>query len=240
MTTDFDSTHEYDPSQDAEWLDLPDVSVTIAPSEKSLEDWICAFPSWCEGLSFRKIIDRQVRVPSGIIDVLALGSGIQWDDSWSPDVSTLYVVELKKGTITHSTVTQCLRYMTDIKKTLQYVIMDIVKPNPLAYFSPPDCVLESAHIYPEIMGVVVGYDVEDENVIHACHAANIVPVTYEYSRVYGHDYFEVCPVWNTDKWETYVKLSKGKIGNVLTEIVLHRDEHFRGWVAQRLEDWGVE
>ena len=74
-------------------------------SEKELEDWICANPEralW-DGA---KIIDRQVKLRHGILDVLAY------------DGRTL-VIELKAGPIKEAHIGQVLRYKHDVSMELQ-------------------------------------------------------------------------------------------------------------------------
>lgn len=74
-------------------------------SEKQLEDFVCRRPEYMlwEGV---EIIDRQVQLPHGILDVLAF------------DGRTL-VIELKARTIKEKDVGQVLRYTYDVRTEIE-------------------------------------------------------------------------------------------------------------------------
>jgi hypothetical protein len=83
-------------------------------SEKELEDLFCARPPqlalWTPADRPLYIIDRQVALPHGILDVLA------WD-------GLLYVIELKCGAILEKHIGQVLRYTADVRNGLAWAAL---------------------------------------------------------------------------------------------------------------------
>lgn len=71
--------------------------MSIAPSERHLEDWIVAHNPFN-----LKLIDRQLAVPSGVIDLL-----------YANEHGALVIMELKKGRIDDHAVGQMARYAAD-------------------------------------------------------------------------------------------------------------------------------
>lgn len=73
--------------------------------ERELEDWICQNPVTAFGLG-TQIIDRQVVLPNGVLDVLA------WD--WR-----ILAIELKVRRLAVADVSQVLRYVGDLADILR-------------------------------------------------------------------------------------------------------------------------
>lgn len=87
-------------------------------SEKDIEDYLWENPQCITiGSSFHipYWLGRQVKVPSGIIDLL----GLAYCDE--RDIQQLVVVELKKDKITPCALTQVCRYTVDIEKAMYKV-----------------------------------------------------------------------------------------------------------------------
>lgn len=125
--------------------------------EKELEDWICANPSF--SLGGIEIVDRQVHLPNGILDILAFRNNI-------------FIVELKARTITEKDIGQVLRYMLDIKSAYLSIAINRapswLNPNP-SYLSseyPPTYETEDQYwlAYDYWAKADVGDDAE--NVMH--------------------------------------------------------------------------
>lgn len=80
-------------------------------SERQLEDYVCKYPSACINPGFErfpvKIIQRQVRLNHGILDILAR------------DTYSTLVVELKARALQESDIGQVLRYTFDVTTELQ-------------------------------------------------------------------------------------------------------------------------
>lgn len=78
-------------------------------SEKELEDWFYKNPeALYDGL---EIIDRQVVLSSGRLDLLAYNQGV-------------FIIELKAGQILRQHIEQILRYKRDITAVLTHVCLD--------------------------------------------------------------------------------------------------------------------
>ena len=79
--------------------------ITIQADEKDIEDILSARMKRHLGLKF---LQRQVRTPAGIIDMLARGE----------EKNVYYVIELKKGEINPYTLVQALRYTMYLNSNL--------------------------------------------------------------------------------------------------------------------------
>lgn len=169
---------------------------TIAPTEKHLEDWICAnfyrfgglveqeiVPEYArEGCYcpddtyyvdtfFSHLIARQLSLPAGRPDLLAYRFG------------QVAAIEMKKGAITYDVIGQCLRYVHDLKQIFSWVFYDTFSdPDSDAYvYRKPQKIDLDHYIDDEIFGVVVGHSIQDKNIPLVCAASGIMCVTYEFT-----------------------------------------------------------
>lgn len=141
--------------------------MSIAPSEKHLEDWIVDTGYFT--LPQAKIL-RQYQLPSGIIDLIYLdGNGLQ-------------LIELKKGRIDSKALMQTARYLRDLNG-ISKTALDLVRP-PLDRY---------AQIYdPKLTTTLIGYGVKEDNLLIAAQAIGIDIVSYEYdSNQDSYEFFDV-------------------------------------------------
>lgn len=142
-----------------------------APSEKHLEDWILANPielGWMEVPDYvlpdgvmldYEPLGRQVKVPSGVIDILAFS----WD--------SIYIIELKKGEIGVSAFFQLLRYMRDVSNLWETMITAMPYPD------FPD---GNQYTQPKVCGILIGNNIPDKDFLIAADAAKVMVATYDF------------------------------------------------------------
>lgn len=151
---------------------------TLAQSEKHLEDWIVAnqdrialghYPANADPPAENiritgRVIGRQVRLPSGRLDLLTA----QW--------GSLTVVELKKGTADSHTFAQVMRYMNDMKEIQQRVQFkrwndpDFSRIDYRPQFCEP----------PLVNGLIVCQGFADKRLQFSCMGNHITVIQYRY------------------------------------------------------------
>lgn len=148
-------------------------STTVAPSESHLEQWVIDNPLklgyMLPGFGFYNLIDQvfasQYKLPSGIVDVIGTSKP-----------GYMRVIELKKFEIDAKTVTQVLRYISDLEVVALMAIGDQYERGQISFeeykfLAPMHC----------ITGIVVGHAMSDRHLLAACNAANILAVAYRYT-----------------------------------------------------------
>lgn len=135
-----------------------------APSEKHLEEWVVE--NITHVVPHAAVLARQLRLPSGVLDVLAYAS----------QHNMLHVLELKKGLVDTRTVVQVLRYMNDLQGIYQEVVGTMFVMGVLDRREFDYTFEKKSHIG----GYVIGRDIESAHVLYACEAANIAALTYTY------------------------------------------------------------
>ena len=138
--------------------------MTLAPSEKHLEDWIVAnldtLPRvWMNEYGERRVLGQQVRLPFGVADIVA------YDDR------SFTVIELKRDNISAETFVQILRY-----KRQMSLIWDAQRCE-AGLFTPDNSVFNPRF---DIHCTVIGHSITDQVLadMFACH--HIYAYLYEY------------------------------------------------------------
>lgn len=202
----------------------------IAPSEKHLEDWIvdnsqlvreetgesCDY--WDGYTNFiHRIVNRQVRLPSGRADLIAITCGYT-DISVAP-------VEIKKGAIDSKTVAQCLRYMRDLREIfLRVRHPGIDSEIYTGYEYRPHGIAEQLLGYaPEIAGMVIGHSVSDNNLLVACEASGIAVLTYEFDGT-GYEFTSHSDANHIGNQDHYSNFAYGAVGDAIREVMKSRFE----------------
>ncbi len=187
-----------------------------APSEKHLEDWIVANPQdFATGFEVtfplvEKIVARQLRLPSGIPDLIALN-----DDQ-------LIVIELKRNLIDEAVLGQTLRYMADLKRiwihAWNYGLMRDGSEKYTYCLSQRQSLI-SGH-WGEIGALIVGHRIQKQSVVDAADGANISIVTYDYD---GSDYKfkDRWPSLEPERTEIFKEFSYGGVGEAM-RLIMHR------------------
>lgn len=88
-------------------------------SEKDIEDWLFANPRhviFGNDWMVDHWLGRQVKVPSGIVDLIGICSY-----PYGPDTVALVVVEVKKVEINSAAVAQVCRYAADVERVLSTI-----------------------------------------------------------------------------------------------------------------------
>lgn len=146
--------------------------MTQAPSEKHLEDWIVANPEkfapdeLVNVFCIERIIGRQYRLPSGILDILAINT-----------FGTLLAFELKQGAIDSKAYTQAMKYSNDlfnIWASVQGILavqMDNMNIDANVMNTPPS---QGFHV------VLVGSHIKKDNTQYVCYTEGISTVLYDY------------------------------------------------------------
>ncbi len=135
-----------------------------APTEKHLEDWIALHLNAVLPIG-SILLRRQLRLPSGIADMVAVNGRY------------LTVIELKKGVVDAACVVQALRYMCDLQGIYEQTLGDLFGDSSLTWdeFNRGNQFLNFC-----IQGVVIGSSFEDKHMPVICEAANISLMTYEH------------------------------------------------------------
>jgi hypothetical protein len=214
----------------------------IAPSEKHLEDWIVANPDkvyarlddpneyWDGTVDFiSRIVKRQCNLPSGRCDLIALATGMR-------DYS-LAAIELKRDALDTKTVAQCLRYIRDLKEIFLKVrypgLSNIPHAEPVLHYAKHDMCDNLLANNSEISGLIIGYDVPDENLLVACECADIQVLTYDYSE--GDYSFDLYGTGDyIARAEVYENFAYGAIGDAMRSVIKNRYE--REQFARRREE----
>ena len=191
-----------------------------APSEKHLEDWIVANPEktlpnfWYDGHDFHvplisTILRRQPNFSHGRPDIVFK----------SP--TAVCVMELKRGPIKADTVTQCLRYMYDLR--------DIGYSRHNQEWNVGKRELPIPEIQNRaVLGFVVGNSIPDSNLLLACELIEITPILYEYD---GENYtFKIRHRKHNLRDMTAFDWADGAVGDAFLDAMyeLRRREEQRG------------
>lgn len=155
-----------------------------APSERHLEDWIVANP---EKAMLETIVGRQIKLPSGIADLL-----ISQDD-------IAYIVELKKDTLNAKTLAQLLRYRHDMLKIWEMSVLVF-----------PDECRNPTNIETRLAGILIGHSVDEDTVI-AAHGAGVLTIRYEYTGD-GYMFYDIYPRFIQQS--VYAEYAHGHIGEL--------------------------
>lgn len=135
----------------------------IAPSEKHLEDWIVSREGNLTGAPCEyRIIGRQIRLNSGVADLLIQKDGVSW----------LY--ELKKECIDAKALAQILRYRSNLRMIFARVTKEFnLTDDDRRFFLEND-----------LQSTLIGHSVEPYIAVAAA-AANVSVHLYEYDGL-GH------------------------------------------------------
>lgn len=189
-----------------------------APTERHLEDWIVAnselfAEDYGEDELFpyvEKIVGRQVRLPSGIADLMG-AAGDQFA-----------VVELKAGSIDETCVGQVLRYMGDLKHLWMSSYLDA--PENVQHLHQywryeGGGILNSD--FPEIKGIIVGHSVKNYSIVTPAHWNGIEIVTYDLTDD-GYIFERVLPDISQERCDIMHEFSYGIIGETMREVMRYR------------------
>jgi hypothetical protein len=219
----------------------PEPQLTIAPSEKHLEDWIIANPkgfgsNWESGELpehcypensfitpsnryvtpfFESLISRQLLLPHGRSDLIMYG------------LDHISVVELKKGIINYDAIGQCKRYMYDLEEVYSGVMSDAINNHQMQYVYTPGYNMfygTRAGDTAEIQGMVIGHGMQDRNIPIVAKSCGIRVVTYEYK--HGQYVFEEhCePMHIAKTFEDQYPYNKTRLAKAMRLIMLHHSE----------------
>lgn len=203
----------------------------IAPSRKHLEDWIVDNHDFVYYMDIieedgkpcavhplvKKVIKRKTKLPSGFCDLVTIVEGYGG--------VSVAATKLEWDSIDHHTVTQCLCSMRDLRETfvnVRHPGIDSPLYMGLNYRSPGLCDQVVGN-EPEVTGLIVGYKLSDQNLIAACEAADIVLLTYEYTKS-GYNFDRLSDVDYKGRAEIYRNFAYGAIGEAMREIVKDRYE----------------
>lgn len=155
-----------------------------APSEKHLEEYLWKNPGALNTSSLPtrgplceySFLWRQLRLPSGIADLVGVYLGI-----------ALVFVELKVGTIDTKAFAQLMRYKRDFKIMLEAALIEyqesnadlncFLSINPCKYSWWDRAVLSSA---------LIGHTIESEALLLACDACDTTVITYDFDGEHYH------------------------------------------------------
>lgn len=200
--------------------------MTKAPSEKHLEDWIVANPDrfaltygGYEFFRIHEILARQYRVPSGIMDILAVDTH-----------GCLMGIELKMGGIDNHAYTQAMKYRADLADLWSEV------QNSLGVAMHSMKIMTDVHnASPQeaFCVVLIGSHIKTGDVQFVCNDGLINTVLYEYTDgEYLFNLSKIHPVHRQRKIENYPLIEKVFARRVMdlrsreAEHELHKD--FRG------------
>lgn len=182
-----------------------------APSEKHLEDYLWEHPEalgmvgvppqYGDDFPVYRFALRQFRLPSGIVDLV----GFDY---------RLCAFELKKGTLTARALTQLLRYMRDLKWTVDQILFDcsesdFARPWLDQYWHP-----EYAWASRLVGGVLIGHDIEDDNLLVACAAVGVDVYVYDFiNGRYEFDDVNVPTICHGSDYDAVCCLAEGQLGD---------------------------
>src|SRR3990172_1466420 len=150
---------------------------SLAPSEKHLEDYIWAHPE-CLGLVTKnsddlgfpifELVARQVKLPTGRVDLIGMAY-----------MSSLAIIELKKGVIDTRALAQLLRYMRDVKKVVELAVIDY-KIMQLPGYENIGMIEDQYNLSEALtFPLLIGADIESDDLLCACIACNVDVMLYE-------------------------------------------------------------
>jgi hypothetical protein len=195
----------------------------FAPTEKHIEDWLCSQESIEYGL-FERIVGRQVRLASGICDILAI-QPIYHQKTNVPRMISLCVVEIKKGDIDSRAFAQCLRYIRDLKGIYLHTRFPSNPDDKFLYSHYHDNTIinELVGIPFEVTGMLVGHSTIDPNILKAAEGAGITVYHYQY---FDDHFLLHLPEVEDDnialRHERYTDESMTLIGNAIHEVIQRR------------------
>lgn len=197
--------------------------MSIAPTEKHIEDWIVDnlndFKNQTS-LPIHRIVSRQSVMPSGIADLIVMMP------------LSLTVIEIKKERIDSKAVSQLLRYISDISK-LHEVIYQQVKneSDPLAHGDnisrDHGCGRSGIH------GILIGNSIDLQTLLH-CQNRNIEYI--EYSWVNGCYEFQRDPYYTEEYSDIYFDYELvSAVKELMRHLKLYNHDQetlkaiFKGW-----------
>lgn len=215
--------------------------MSIAPSEKHLEDWVVTHPNWVGDYmewdedsfnfpgheAFRRgntfvlayideIIERQIRLPSGVCDFIILNIS-QFERS-------LCAVEIKKGNLDTHALAQCLRYMSDLRRLFYIYRSDNWKELP-HYREVGLWGYENGAI-PEVSGLLIGNSISDPNILIACEASNIQVLLYDFN----NNTYTFTAAEKSDShrhYSAFREMCSGRLSRALNRVILDRHKQER-------------
>lgn len=195
---------------------------TLAPSEKHLEDWICTTPHFIKYGAIERVVARQVVFPSGRCDVIAIVP-IPHQRTIAPCMTSLSVIEIKKGAIDSHTLAQCLRYMRDLKEIYMHVRYPAFTEDQNIYDGYTDgCIFTEANGIPsEISGMIIGHSCSDPNILIACEAAGIQVYFYKFE----NDFYEFeahYPENIVQRHTWYSEMAYAPLGQAMHDVIQRR------------------
>jgi hypothetical protein len=188
----------------------------LAPSERHLEDYLFSHPEalgmcgvppqYGPDSPMYTMHDRQVAVPSGIIDIVA--------SNWQ-----LVIMELKKGQVTARTFTQLMRYMRDIYGLVETAVDDYIRTKGPFYEKLKGRWNGSEYAIRDLVaGVLIGNGYEDDNLLVACASCNVDVFIYTYKDgAYQFEQLETAPYYR-DK-PPYWNMLHRPIGTAIRDIL---------------------
>lgn len=186
----------------------------LAPSEEHLEGFLWRHPEVLASLIPGWVpVARQLDMPSGRADLLGTGRTLTG--------KRLYVVELKRGRITSSALTQVLRYMRSCYGAMAR-IMDLYREQ-----DPDDMAVvrwRSAggvyYLQDLIGGYLIGSELPDEDLYDSCSATGVGISTYSYDGEYHFGWHEVGDFQEEREAGDLGSLVFGEIGGALLHVLL--------------------
>lgn len=195
---------------------------TLAPTEKHLEDWICTTPHFIKYGAIERIVARQVVFPSGRCDVIAIVP-ISHERTAVPCMTSLSVIEIKKGAIDSRTLAQCLRYMRDLKEIYMHVRFPAFTEDQNIYDGYVDgCIFtEASGIPSEISGMIIGHSCPDPSILVACEAAGIQVYFYKYEDGF-YEFESHFPENMGQRHEWYSQMAYAPLGQAMHDVIQRR------------------
>lgn len=142
--------------------------MSIAPTEKHIEDWIVDNLNDFNRQTYfniQRIVARQPQIPTGIPDLVA----------YMP--LSLTIIEIKKGAIDIKAISQLNRYMVDIAHLHNLLYSELKTPNDLHAHNHASVVMGWQRS--PIHGVLVGNSIDKQTILHA-RTVGIEYVLYVY------------------------------------------------------------
>ena len=194
-----------------------------APSERHLEDYIWEHPEalgtinlppeYGEDCAMYSFVLRQFHLPSGIVDLI----GFDY---------RMVIFELKKNVVTAQALTQLMRYMRDLQRIVDRLLMTLMESQVTEPWARLHFDVNRIGPNPLLAGTLIGHDIEDDNLLIACQACNVDVYLYEYENgVYTFEDISLNTIMGMDVYDSVCRLAAGEIGKAFFD-------HFR----QDIED----
>lgn len=199
-----------------------------APTEKHLEDWIVDHNAYelDEGYHqdmFGAIVARQFRLPYGIADLI------------TQRCESVTVIEIKQGVIDEKVLTQCARYMRQLRQIYYWVFCEAMmtdNPDHQQYrFTPLHTPEVEPYFHAEINGVVIGSHISHAYIPLIATHMSIDVFSYDYDQqddwyVFDHQLEDM----NKLLYEDCQEYGKGILGEAMRTAIKKRAErmNYRG------------